>query len=140
MDIRQNQTPRARFDAETVVPHPPHAAPTSAAVESAWGSAVRRDIVHGTGPALTQQTRSLLRLRLRASALLLLLGFGAFLVRHIVGVLTGERLDPWLLGFHILIVLVLSATSVLLSPPRAMSIRGLFIAELIIFGLPAMFF
>src|SRR5262245_42574521 len=116
MDIRQNHMPRGRFDAETVVPHPPHAAPASAAVESARGSTVRRDIVHGSGPHLTQQTQSLLRLRLRASALLLLLGFGVFLVRHIVGVLTGEVLDPWLLGFHILIVLVLSATSILLSP------------------------
>jgi serine/threonine-protein kinase len=89
---------------------------------------------------LAEQTQSLLRLRLRASALLLLLGFGLFLVRHIVGALTGEPLDPRLLGFHILIVLVLSAVSVLLSPHRAISIRKLFIAELIIFGLPAMFF
>src|SRR5262245_55706924 len=140
MDIRQNQPPRGRFDAETVVPHPPHAAPASAAAGAARGSTVRRDVVHGSGPHLTEQTQSLLRLRLRASALLLLLGFGVFLVRHIVGVVTGELLDPWLLGFHILIVLVLSAVSVLLSPRRAMSMRGLFIAELIIFGLPAVFF
>jgi serine/threonine-protein kinase len=79
-------------------------------------------------------------LRLRASAILLLVGFGVFLVRHIVGLLTGEPLDPWLLGFHILIALVLSVMAIVLMPRATMSMRMLFIAELIIFSLPAMFF
>jgi hypothetical protein len=134
MDNRNNPTPRWRFDAETVVP------PGSPAVESARGSAIRRDLVHGSGPHLTAQTHSLLRLRLRASAILLLIGFGVFLVRHIVGVLTGEALDPWLLGFHILVVFVLAAISILLSPRTTLSMRKLFFAELITFTLPAIFF
>ena len=57
---------------------------------------------------LTKETESLLRLRLRAAALMLLIGFSAFLVRHVVGVLTNEPLDAVLLGFHVLVVLVLS--------------------------------
>src|SRR5262249_15876963 len=137
MDTRQNATPRERFDAETVVPQAPAAA---AAIESARGSAVRRDIVHGSGPHLTTQTQSLLRLRLRAAAILLQVGFGMFVVGHVVGVVTGEPLDPWLLGFHVLIVVVQGAMAMLLSPRSGLSIRKLFIAELIIFSLPALFF
>src|SRR5262245_17173562 len=123
MDTRQNATPRERFDAETVVPQAPAAA---AAVESARGSAVRRDIVHGSGPHLTTQTQSLLRLRLRAAAVLVLIGFGVFLVRHVVGVLTGEALDPWLLGFHVLILVVQGAMAMLLSPRSSLSMWKLF--------------
>src|SRR5262245_25816875 len=134
MDTRNNQAPRWKFDAETVVP------PVPPAAKSGRGSAIRRDIVHGSGPHLTAQTHSLLRLRLRAAAILLLMGFGVFLVRHIVGVLTGEALDPWLLGFHILIVLVLGVISVVLTPRATISTRKLVIAELIIFTLPAIFF
>src|SRR5262249_38752333 len=57
----------------------------------------RREIVAGSGPHLTDETRVLLRSRLRAAASMLLLGFGVFLVRHVVSVLSGEPLDPALL-------------------------------------------
>src|SRR6516165_9146597 len=134
MDIRHHHAPRGTFDAETVVPQAPHTA------GAARGSAVRREIVHGSGPHLTTQTQSLLRLRLRAAALLLLFGFGAFLVRHIIGVVTGEPLDPWLLGFHIVIVLILGLLSLALSPRAPLSLPKLLIGELVIFGLPAIFF
>src|SRR5262245_57236424 len=67
----------------------------------------KRQIATGSGPHLTTETQNLLRVRLPAAALILLIGFSAFLVRHVVGVLTGEPLYPVLLGAHIATVLVL---------------------------------
>ncbi len=61
----------------------------------------------GKGPRLTNETRALLWFRLRAAALILLVGFGVFLIRHVAGVLTGEPRHPVLLGFHVVVVLVL---------------------------------
>jgi eukaryotic-like serine/threonine-protein kinase len=100
----------------------------------------RRGVIGSSGPRLTQETQSLLRLRLRAAALILLIGFSVFLVRHVVGVLMGEPLDPVLLGAHILVVLVLGFCSLPLCQQCPVSLRKLRIAELVIFGLPAIFF
>jgi serine/threonine-protein kinase len=94
----------------------------------------------GSRPHLTKETQAMLRLRLRAAAFILLVGFGVFLIRHVVGVLTGEPLDPWLLGFHVLVVLVLSASAAGLCRHCLMSLRKLRVFELVIFGLPALFF
>jgi tRNA A-37 threonylcarbamoyl transferase component Bud32 len=100
----------------------------------------KREIINGSGPHLTKETQVLLRLRLRAAAFILLVGFGVFLVRHVVGVFMGEPLDPLLLGFHILVVLVLGFASLPLCRECAMPVRKLRVAELVIFGLPALFF
>jgi serine/threonine-protein kinase len=100
----------------------------------------QRKIVQGSGPHLTTETQSLLRLRLRAAALILLVGFGVFLVRHVVGVITGEPLDLLLLGMHILVVLVLGFSTLPLCRQCPVSLRKLRVAELLIFGLPAVFF
>ena len=89
---------------------------------------------------LTKETESLLRLRLRAAALMLLSGFSAFLVRHVIGVLTNEPLDALLLGFHVLVVLVLSFILALLLRYSDASITRLRFAELLMFGFPAAFF
>jgi eukaryotic-like serine/threonine-protein kinase len=71
---------------------------------------------------------------------MLLIGFGVFLVRHVVGGLTGERVSPLLLGFHVLVVLVLSSSAAPLWRHSDLSIKKLRIAELGVFGLPAGFF
>jgi hypothetical protein len=69
--------------------------------------------VHGrklfacTQSRLTTETQTLLRFRLRAAMLILLTGFGIFLARHVIGVLTGEPVFRVLMGFHVLVVLVL---------------------------------
>ncbi len=81
-----------------------------------------------------------LRLRLRAAALMLLIGFGVFLIRHVAGVLAGEPLFSALLGFHVLVVLVLSFRTATLWRHCDVSIKHLRISELVIFGLPAAFF
>ena len=100
----------------------------------------KRAIVTGSGPHLTAETQVLLRLRLRAAAFILLVGFSVFLVRHVVGAISGEPLDPVLLGFHVLVVLVLGFSALPLCRKCPVSLRKLRVAELVIFGLPAVFF
>jgi serine/threonine-protein kinase len=100
----------------------------------------RQEIVAGSGPHLTNETQVLLRSRLRAAAFILLLGFSVFLIRHVIGVLSGEPLDPALLALHILVVLVLGVSALPLCRHCAISLRKLRLAELVIFGLPAVFF
>lgn len=89
---------------------------------------------------LTRETQALLRSRLRAAAFILLVGFGLFLVRHVIGVVYGEPLIPLLLGAHILVVLVLGWSSLPLCRKCPVSLPKLRIAELVIFGLPTAFF
>src|SRR5437016_3470211 len=71
----------------------------------------REIVVANSGPHLTNETQVLLRLRLRAAAFILLIGFGVFLVRHVVGLFMDEPLDPLLLSLHVLVVLVLGFSS-----------------------------
>src|SRR5262245_17094133 len=100
----------------------------------------KREEQSGSGPHLTKETHALLRSRLRAAALMLLLGFGLFLIRHILGLLTGEPFDGLLLGYHILVVLVLAFSAMPLCRQCSVSMAKLRAAELVIFGLPAGFF
>src|SRR5262245_20197250 len=132
MNNRLHQAPLSPTDGETVLD------PASAA--RAKVCCPKKGIVEGSGPRLTRETQDLLRSRLRAAAFILLVGFAAFLVRHVVGVLTSEPLDPWLLGAHVLNVLVLGFLSLPLCRQHPVSMKKLRVAELIIFGLPAAFF
>jgi serine/threonine-protein kinase len=100
----------------------------------------KREFSAGSGPHLTTETQALLRLRLRAAAFILLIGFTVFLIRHVVGVIAGETWDPLLLGFHVLVVLVLGLSAAPLCRHCVVSLRRLRVWELVIFGLPAMFF
>jgi serine/threonine-protein kinase len=100
----------------------------------------RQDRVAGSGPHLTKETQALLRLRLRAAALILLIGFSVFLIRHVVGLFTDESMSPVLLTFHVLVVLVLGFCAAPLCRDCTVSIKKLRISELLVFGLPAAFF
>jgi eukaryotic-like serine/threonine-protein kinase len=97
-------------------------------------------IIAGSGPHLTSETRPLLRFRLRAAALILLVSFVVFLVRHVVGILTGEPVGHFLLGVHVSVVLVLCCVLVLLYRDVPLSMPQLRFAELVIFVPPAVFF
>jgi eukaryotic-like serine/threonine-protein kinase len=134
MKSRLKGTPAWMVDRATILQ------PAARAGERAEWDCARREFVSGSGPHLTTETHGLLRLRLRAAALVLLVGFGVFLVRHVVGVLTGEPLSAVLLGFHVLVVLVLAAGTVCLCGRCAVSIEKLRTWELLLFGLPAAFF
>jgi len=134
MNTVSNRALPQSYDRETVA----HLA--AGAPEPTPASQPRPQIVQGSGPHMTSQTQPLLRLRLRAAALVLLIGFGVFLGRHIAGVTTGEPLDPLLLGFHTLVVLILSVSLLVLRRRSSLSTKRLRIAELVIVGLPAAFF
>ena len=116
------------------------APPAAESAQPATICAPNREVVHGSGPHLTNETQALLRYRLRAAALIQFVGFGVFLVRHVAGVLAGEPLDALLLGAHVFVVLVLGACSLPLCRHRSVSMSNLRAAELIVFGLPALFF
>ena len=100
----------------------------------------KREDVAGSGPHLTKETQAILQSRLRAAALMLLIGFGVFLIRHVVGDIMGEPMYPALLGFHVLVMLVLSSSAVALWRHTDVSLKNLRIAELVVFGFPAAFF
>jgi eukaryotic-like serine/threonine-protein kinase len=134
MKSRFDQSSPAIASDETIVQ------PAADARERANVCCPKLETVTGSGPHLTKETQALLRLRLRAAALILLIGFGVFLIRHVAGVLAGEPLYPVLLGFHILVVLVLAFSTVPLCGRCAVSLKKLRISELVIFGLPAAFF
>jgi serine/threonine-protein kinase len=133
MDSGLQQAPRSPLGDETILSPADDGAPSRVCRP-------KRAIVSGSGPHLTAETQGLLRLRLRAAAFILLVGFSVFLVRHIVGVIAGEPFDPVLLGFHVLVVLVLGFSSLPLCRKCPVSLRKLRVAELVIFGLPAVFF
>jgi len=116
------------------------AAPSSQIGRPVTVCSPKREVVHGSGPHLTSETQALLRYRLRAAALILFIGFSVFLVRHIVGVLSGEPLDPLLLGSHIFVVVVLGGASLPLCRSCPVSLSKLRFTELVVFGLPALFF
>jgi len=100
----------------------------------------KRKVVAGSAPRLTTETQALLRSRLRAAALILLIGFGVFLIRPVIGALAGEPFSAVIFGFHVLVVLVLGFGASPLCRRQTVSTSKLRIAELIIFGLPAAFF
>src|SRR5262249_33563345 len=100
----------------------------------------KRDVAAGSRPHMTKETQALLRLRLRASAVMFLTGFGIFLIRHVAGGFTGEPLLPALLGLHVVVVVVMSVIAAPFWWHSELSIKKLRMTELVIFGLPAAFF
>jgi len=97
-------------------------------------------LVEGSRPELTQETYVLLQRRLRLAAALLFVGFAVFLARHLVQTdlaLPGGRL---LFFFHIALTAVLGLVSAWIYSARDVEPRWLRAAELVIFGLPAIFF
>jgi len=102
-------------------------------------------LVEGSGPGLSGETRLLLRTRLRAAALVLCLGSLAFLLRTLVyrGMDFGDPLEKgerFLNWFHLFHVVVLALVSYKLCWRCNLSLRALRAAEMIIFGLTALFF
>ena len=99
-------------------------------------------VVAGSGPDLSAETRSLLQVRLRAAAVILLTGFVLFFLRSL-SVLILERdsfrIDSSLMAFHAAICLALGTAVARLSGPP-LATRRLRAMELAIFGLVTAFF
>ena len=95
-------------------------------------------VVAGSGDHLSDETSSLLRIRLRAVALAMSCAFGAFLARDFW--LGGHYRDRVLLVFHIAVVAAFSASYALLSVRRPIALARLRAWELALLGLTIAFF
>jgi eukaryotic-like serine/threonine-protein kinase len=102
---RCEQAPPGVFDRETILQQPvdPRERPNLCSS--------RRELVTGSGSQVTRKTQALWRFRLRAAVLMLLIGFGVFLIRHGASRLMGEPLSTVLLGLPVLVLLVLSSSA-----------------------------
>lgn len=102
------------------------------------GPSPRVEVVAGSRVQLSEETRSLLRIRLRAVALTMTLAFGAFLIRDTW--LAGHYRDPLLRNFHIAVVAVFAISFGVLSSRLSITLRQLRALELLLFGMTIAFF
>ncbi len=94
----------------------------------------------GSSPHMSKETRSLLRSRLRTASLMLATGFGVFFLRQLFLTNYASAPEIFLLIFHGLTTLCLFAVGGRLCQKCTFSLTKLRIAELIIFGVPVMYF
>ena len=116
----------------------PTVQPTIDYVPSASALPPRAEVVAGSGVHLSEETRSLLRIRLRAVALAMSCAFGAFFVRDFW--LAGHYRDPLLMGFHSVVVAAFITSYAALSGRRSIPLRRLRALELVLFGMTIAFF
>lgn len=96
-------------------------------------------LIEGSTPCLSGETHVLLRTRLRAAALLLLVGFSSFLVFSLIAFdPTRHIADIRWLQLGVIATLALSVAVLYRACPR--SLKLLRICELLIFATPALFF
>jgi eukaryotic-like serine/threonine-protein kinase len=111
------------------------------ALSSAPGPQQHRvEFVEGSGPQITSETTSLLRGRLRAAAGMLGLVFAAFLAWRI---LNPEIVGTWnavTFYLHVAVTVVLIVSCLRLCQSCAIPLGALRVYELIIFGMPAVYF
>ena len=96
--------------------------PTIDYVPSSGAGPPRADVVAGSGVHMSDETRSLLRIRLRAVALAMSCAFGAFLVRDFW--LAGHYRDPVLMVFHAGVVAAFLASYAALSGRQPIALGG----------------
>lgn len=96
------------------------------------------DVVEGSTPHLSSETRQVLRGRLLAVSALFFVTFLAFLIRQLF--VADNSLNSWLFWVHCSVTVVIGAVAVMLYYGREMSLAKLRIAELVVFGDPAVFF
>ncbi|MDZ7616084.1 MAG: serine/threonine-protein kinase [Patescibacteria group bacterium] len=97
-------------------------------------------VIEGSGPQLTQEMQGLLRRRLRLAAQVMAVGFAVFLPLHVALFLPGSLIGILFLAFHAVTTATLGALAVLLCRRCEVSLKQLWVYELIAFGLPTVFF
>ncbi len=122
--------PRGRFR------HQPHDSSVAEREEA------RRNVklVEGSTPHLSAETRDLLRNRLRIAAVLFFIGFLAFLVRWLFYWADWWPQHQMMFYTHSASTIILGAFAVRLCRHCIYSLRKLRVAELCVFGTPALFF
>ena len=103
-------------------------------------AAARIAVIEGSGPQLTHEIQSLLRRRLRLATLVLATGFAVFLVLHLALFQPTDPVRVLFLAFHFVTTVVLAAMAVFMCRRCEVSLGCLRVHELIVFGLPAVFF
>lgn len=97
-------------------------------------------LVDGTIAQLDADTQATLRNRLRLASMVLLVGFAVFLARNLFALDFSEPRMLAFVIFHAAITGILGLVGPIISIRQAASLLGLRIAELLIFGLPLVFF
>jgi serine/threonine-protein kinase len=100
----------------------------------------RVGFLEGSSPQISAETASVLRTRLRAAAGVLCLAFGAFLVWRIFYAGTFGNRDSLTLYLHLAVVIVLGLSCFKLCRRCQISLPMLRVYELIIFGMPVIYF
>lgn len=95
-------------------------------------------LVDSGTPHQTTETRELLRKRLKIASILFFVSFLAFLPRFFFA--EGPTTAPWLLWVHLSVTGVMGLMAIVLSQDSTMSIGKLRLAELVVFGDPALYF
>jgi eukaryotic-like serine/threonine-protein kinase len=142
ISARANGRPLTINGAETVIATRPIPAPADSSDDSMRKESRRNvALVEGSTPHLSAETRDLLRNRLRMSAILFFIGFSAFLIRWFFywnDWIARGQLSTFFV--HGLVTIVLGTFAVGLCRHCSYSLAKLRIAELVIFGCPALFF
>src|SRR5215212_7116329 len=98
-------------------------------------------LVEGSTPHLSAETRDLLRNRLRLAAIMFFVGFLAFLIRWAFYWREWGQAEHMPIFYtHAVVTVVLGAFAVRLCRHCSYSLAKLRLAELVIFGCPALFF
>ncbi|MGI9457290.1 MAG: serine/threonine protein kinase [Aeoliella sp.] len=102
------------------------------------------NVVEGSTPHLSSETRDVLRVRLLAVSLLFFGGFSAFLVRWLVisenaPVGEPEVFVPWLFWVHCCVTAIMGLLALSLYQAKNLTLTKLRLAELIVFADPAIY-
>ncbi|HEY2760451.1 MAG TPA: serine/threonine-protein kinase [Pirellulales bacterium] len=112
----------------------------SASHSQSEGHCCKVAMCDGSSPHLSKETQSLLRSRLRMAALVLGGGFGIFLLRELFTTNYQSVPEVFVLIFQGIVTLTLLMVGGRLCHKCTYSLSTLRAAELVIFGVPAMFF
>jgi serine/threonine-protein kinase len=129
--------------AETVIAPPRFSSTKKDSSDDSMRKEARRGValVEGSTPHLSAETRDLLRNRLRLTAILFFIGFLAFFIRWFFYWSEWGKSEHMAIFFtHAVITVVLGLFAVRLCRHCSYSLTKLRIAELVIFGCPALFF
>ncbi len=119
---------------------PPLAPRADSDSDSAQTGCARVAFAEGSEPHLTREIQTLLRRRLRLSAIIFAVGFAAFLVIHVLQVNYHSPIQVFLFGFHATLTVVIAILAGVLCHRCVIPLSWLRGAELIVFGLPGLFF
>jgi eukaryotic-like serine/threonine-protein kinase len=99
-------------------------------------------LVTGSTPHMSSETHALLRRRLRIVAVLLFIGFASFIVWSVANAMMGTDWDAFgpLFYAHLAVTALLGVLAWKLCGQCNLSLASLRVAELVVFGAPALFF